>query len=463
MRNNAFQAESMMRYAVDFSGSFQVHGVGSSTSYSGSIGGVQHDGFLQQSAMSQVANTQWSSAAFAVTLLGDTRWKDTTARAKVRLGTLPGYQWMPAPAVELKVCVNGSARQQWTLSADGLSILTADGRHLSVQGGHDTGVNGVYDEKEASDPEPAGRVGGTSYAQRVVVTQTANKPSERERKRGPGAWRVISTTSKSSPLLDHSHGGGGSGGSGGSGTTFDHSHGGVGAGHAVVIASIGLPGQCMSLLDGSVIILRPCGDASVQWAMTHGTLSHAGRCLTAPGPPSQASDGSNNGMHLSTAGEANATANSNANGTLCIKHSSPSDDRWQPVCRPFAGVCARVSQMSPDLGGVIGYCLTLDHTGTWRLSYALGSTGETTLATGSVGVRVSLAAWHELDLRVKGAAVITASINGSVVAHYTDHGSGNGERIGSVGSGPNRNNQSGLVAMVATTIRGISFNDLYIG
>ena len=171
-----YKPEGMMRYLQELSGSFQVQphdGGGVGGGYGGDFGrGVngghpddEREGFLQQLAMSQVANTQWSASAFAVGMLGDSRWHDIAVTADVRLSVLASggvntqgtrdihrqagatntkSSWMPYPSVQLKACVKGGEQQQWKLANGGRSILTADGQHaLSVQGGHDTGSNGV--------------------------------------------------------------------------------------------------------------------------------------------------------------------------------------------------------------------------------------------------------------------------------------------------------------------------------
>lgn len=202
-----YQPEGMMRYLQELSGSFQVQphrkgdGGASGDSTSGDIddssttsdiddsyadgniadtsggssrssvgnleAGKGEGGFLQQSATSQVANTQWSASAFAVGMLGDSRWRDIAVAADVRLSILASgganggckrgtlvhrhagactsqKSWMPYLSVQLKACVKGDVQQQWKLVDGNRAILTADGQHaLSVQGGYDTGSNGV--------------------------------------------------------------------------------------------------------------------------------------------------------------------------------------------------------------------------------------------------------------------------------------------------------------------------------
>merc|ERR1712194_571502 len=131
---------------------------------------------------------------------------------------------------------------------------------------------------------------------------------------------------------------------------------------------------------------------------------------------------------------------------------------WQPVCQPFAGICTRVDHVSPSTGGPMGYCLTLDGSGTWMLSHGLGadcakvgeSKGdcEVILQSGKVSTPVDATAWHSLKLAMDGD-VVTASVNGSVVTTYTDHLS-------------SRSNQTGLVALISAAIPGMSFDDINV-
>ena len=148
-----------------------------------------------------------------------------------------------------------------------------------------------------------------------------------------------------------------------------------------------------------------------------------------------------------------------------MQHAHAADDRWSPVCAPFAAVCSRVATLGQNVGGIVGYCLAIDRS-SWRLVYGLGcgdsaaspllcgghdgavATTETTLRSGKLERTASLHSWHELRLTVSGSAV-RAAINGTVVAAFTD-------------SAAARARSSGLAALASAEIPGIEFDDLRV-
>eukprot|EP00729_Bicosta_minor_P002154 gene2154-18151_t len=424
-----YQPEGMMRYLQELSGSFQVqpHRKGDGGASGDSTTGKGEGGFLQQSATSQVANTQWSASAFAVGMLGDSRWRDIAVAADVRLSILASgganggckrgtvvhrhagactsqKSWMPYLSVQLKACVKGDVQQQWKLVDGNRAILTADGQHaLSVQGGYDTGSNGVYDTNINAD----GSRGGTSSAAivRPCSPQTAM------------VWGAEDTAS--------------------------------------------------GLASAS---------ASVTAEPSLSTITNVARtlCLTAPMPTPMPT--------LLDVGDTDVVAEEGfkegePTGTLCIKHLHTPDDLWQPVCQPFAGVCININHTSISEAGVHGYCFTVDRTGTWRLSYGLGVNNnadckrtkgygcEVTLQSGKlrrggdgggggegsdengdgVSVWIKPAEWHALKLSKKGNKV-TAFINGTRVAKYVDL------MVARAG-------RSGVAGIVSAAIPGISFDN----